>query len=91
MVKKYKELKGKLRALDSILSENEKQKEDLRKHIEAKDELIKLKDIEIHDLDKKLSEETLESVTISTLKAKLATLEDDLKAKDFEALLHFLP
>ena len=45
LVKKYKDLKGKVRTPDSVLSENEKQKNDLRKHIEAKDELIKLKDM----------------------------------------------
>ena len=78
LVKKYKVLKGKIRTLDSLLSENEKQKVDLRKHIEAKDELIKLKDIEILDLEKNKLVITL------TIESKNRHLEDLVKTKEGE-------
>jgi chromosome segregation ATPase len=84
LAKKYKDLKGKVRTLDLVLSENEKQKNDLRKHIEAKDELVKLKDIEIYDLDKKLNEQKSDTVSMSTLKNKIENLEEDLTTNEDE-------
>jgi len=82
LIKKYKDLKGKVKTLDSMLYENKQQKNDLRKHIQAKDELIKLKDIEIIDLNKKLDQEKNKSVIISTLNTKIENLEDNLKSKE---------
>ena len=83
LLRKYKELKTKLKSKDWETFKSEQEKADLRKHIEAKDELIKMKDVEIVDLGNTFKNEHSKRNTLEEEMDKLKS-ENDLKAKDKE-------
>ena len=75
LMRKYKELKAKLKSRDLEIFQKEGEKTDLRKHIEAKDEIIKMKGLEIVDLNKKFKEEHSKSLSFDTLNSRNGEME----------------
>ena len=82
--KKYKELKLKVKSKDFEIFQKEQEKNDLRKLIDAKDEVIKMKDASINDLSQNLKEQQEQMLSFQILNARNGVLEETVKIKDKE-------
>ena len=60
-VEEFKDLKAKVKSREFDIFEYEQHQTDLRKHIEAQDEIIKMKDVEIINLEKKFKQSKFNS------------------------------